>query len=154
MAGPTQIRLDAALSQVIDSIHTAVTDATGTGGLLDGIKAVVKGDRSRVRPDTPYLFVTTGGWRVMQGRALHHTYELPVLLTAFVLAEEPEDGWMDAQVWAARAQSVVLADRSLGLAFVEDTQPAEGVILGKFPASRKFAAAARLNVRISIVEAL
>lgn len=155
MPGPTEIRLDDALTQIVDHAHQVATVAAvdGGGGLLDGLKAVVKGERSRVRPDPPYLWVAVGAATATHKRALHETWEAALLLSAFVRSEQPEEGWMEAFQWAARARSVVLADRSpAGLPFVEDIQSAELGPLGQFAPSRKFGAFARVTVRFALVE--
>lgn len=152
MAGPTQLRFDQALTQVVDTAHGRLTAALDPGGLLETATAVVKGDRARARPDPPYLWVTVGAGTATHARALHETWEVALMLAAFVRSEQPEDGWVEAFVLAARARSVVLADRTLGLGFVEDTQSAELGPLGQFTSTRKFGAFARLNVRLSLVE--
>lgn len=150
MGGPTQVRLDEALTQLVDHV-AGVCDTARNGGLLTGLTRVVVGDRSRARPDPPYLWVIVGAATATHARAMHETWEAAVMLNAYVASEEPEDGWMDAMVWAARARSAVLADR-VPLGFVEDLQSAELGVLGHFRAGRRFGAYARVNARLSLVE--
>lgn len=157
MAGPTQIRLDEALTQIADAAHAALVAATEPGGLLEDITEVVKGRRARARPDPPYLWVAIGMGTATQPRALHESWEVALMLNAFVQSEEPQEGWLEALTYAARARSVALADRQLGLAFVEDVQSAELAPLGQsgggqIGSGRRFGFYARANVRLSIVE--
>lgn len=152
MNGPSRIRLDDALEQVVDHCANVCTTATADGGLLDGIAEVVKGSRARRRPDPPYLWVTVGAATCTHATALHEQWEIALLFNAFVQSEDPEEGWLDAMLWASRARSVVLADRQLGLGFVEDSQSAELGVLGQFTAGRRFGAYARINTRIAIAE--
>lgn len=151
---PTEIRLDQALLAIASHVADVCTDATAPGSLLEGITEVVRGDRARRRPNAPYLWVAVGTAMADQAHANHETWTVPLLLNAFVASEEPQDAWLEAHMYAARARSVVLADRTLGdeLGFVGDTTSAELGPLGQFTQRRQFGAYARLNTLIAIVE--
>ncbi|MFP4635914.1 MAG: hypothetical protein ACLFRD_08635 [Nitriliruptoraceae bacterium] len=150
---PTELRLDQALSQILDHVGDLL-DTARNDGLLTDLRAIVRGERSRVRPDPPYLWVMVGAATCTDARALHESWQVALMLNAFVHSEDPEEGWMDAMFKAARARSVVLRDRTFGsdLPFVEDAQSAELGPLGQFTAGRRFGAYARINVRFALVE--
>lgn len=154
MASPTETRLADALHQVVNAAHGRLTAAAVPGGPLDGILGITKGERGEVRPDPPYLWLTVGAGTATDARALHETWDLALLVSAFVQSEEPEEGWLEAFGWAALARGVILGGmpRDLGLEFVEDIQSDSIGPLGRFTAGRRFGAFARLTVRVSLVE--
>ena len=154
MAGPTVVRLSDALNQVVNATHGRLAAAAMPGGLLEGIRGVVKGERGEARPDPPYLWVAVGAGQATNARALHETWDLTLLVSAFVQSHEVEEGWLEAFRWAALARGVILGgtSRDLGLEFVEDVQSDSIGPLGRFTSGRRFGAFARLTVRVSLVE--
>lgn len=152
MAGPTQVQLATAIGGVVDAAVAACDSARSTGELLADATAVVRGRHARARPDAPYLWVVVSAATATHARALHEQWTAALMLAAFVHSQDPEDGWMDAMGLAARARSVVLRDRQLGLGYVEDTQSASLEPIGQRPQGRKFGAFARLDVRVALVE--
>lgn len=150
MAG-VRLRLDQALEQLVRAAVERL-EAARDGGLLDGIEAVVSGDRARGRPPTPYLWVAIAEWREETTHALHYDVTVTLMATAMVASDDPEHGWLDAMLWAARARSVLLAGRKLDLDWVQDTQPASGTPVGQIRDGRRFAAAARVDVEFQLRE--
>ena len=149
---PTQVRLGAAIDEVVAAAAGKCDAARGSGQLLDGVEAVVRGKHARSRPALPYLWVVVSAASAQHARALHETWTAALMLSAFVRSEDPEDGWMEAMVLAAHARSVVLADRQLGLPYVEDVQSASLEAIGQRPQGRQFGAFARVDVRFALVE--
>lgn len=118
------MRLDEAFEAIIDSITNMLIAATGGGGLLEEVRAVVRGDRARPRPDVPavWIFAETANPE-HNPTTIQESWSLPVVLAAIVKSEEPEEGYRTASSLAARARSVVLKDRTLGLRqVVQDTR--------------------------------
>lgn len=118
------MRLDEAFEAIVDAITNMLITATGAGGLLADVSAVVRGDRARPRPATPSLWVFAEAANpVHQPTTIQESWTLPVVLAAIVKSEDPEEGYRLASSIAARARSVVLTDRTLGLRHVvQDTR--------------------------------
>lgn len=110
------MRLDEAIGQILDSIEEALTNATEEGELLEGVQSIVRGDRARPRPLTPavWIFAETANPDYTR-TSLHEIWTLPIVLTPIIQSEIPEEGYKEATKLAARARSVVLNDRLLGL---------------------------------------
>lgn len=118
------MRLDEAFEAIIDSITNMLIVASGGGGLLEGVRAVVRGDRARPRPDVPAIWVFAEMVNPEHNpTTIQESWSLPVVLAAIVKSEDPEEGYRMASSLAARARSVVLKDRTLGLRqVVQDTR--------------------------------
>lgn len=149
---PTVVRLDVAFAAIVSAAAGMCEAARAEDGLLEGISSVVTGDRARARPVSPYLWVAIGAATATNTRTLHETWNVSLMLNAFVSSDNPEDGWMDAFVWAAKASSVVLADRSLNLDYVSDVRRVALEPLGHLKESKRFGAFARLDVTANIRE--
>jgi hypothetical protein len=118
------MRLDEAFEAIIDSITNMLIAACGGGGLLEGVRAVVRGDRARPRPDVPAVWVFAEMVNPEHNpTTIQESWSLPVVLAAIVKSEDPEEGYRMASSLAARARSVVLKERTLGLRqVVQDTR--------------------------------
>lgn len=118
------MRLDEAFEAVVDAITNMLTAATTGVGLLSDVKAIIRGDRARPRPATPAVWVFAEAANpAHQPTTIQESWTLPVVLAAIVKSEDPEEGYRLASSIAARARSVVLADRTLGLRqVVQDTR--------------------------------
>ncbi len=123
---PKHGQLDEVINDILDNIVDMLKDATATDEALDGVAVVVRGDRSRPRPKTPALWVFGETAQPQpQPRTIAETWHLPVVITPIVKATDPEAGYREATKWAARARSVVLKKRDLGLRdYVQDTRSA------------------------------
>ena len=108
---PHRIRLDQAINQILDAVVGAIEAEVTEGGLLEEVKTVIRGDKTDVAraQESP--------------RTLAEQWRLPVILVVTVKDDDPEEGYRLATELTAKARSVVLRDRSLGLRqFVQDTK--------------------------------
>lgn len=121
---PIQMRLDEAYEQIMDAIMTALAAENITGGLLEGVNSIVRGDRARPRPTTPAIWVFAETAQPQDTpRTIAEVWELPVSLTAIYKSDDPEVGQTESTKLAALARSAVIKDRQLGgLTFVQDTK--------------------------------
>lgn len=149
---PTEIRLHEAYEAIVAACAATCDAARADGLLLDGIRSVTVGDKARTRPQPPYLWVAVGAAVQQEARAIHETWTVSVMLNVFVASESPEDGWMEAMTWAAKASSVVLTDRKLGLDYVTDVRRRSLEPIGQLRENRRFGAFARLDMTAHIVE--
>ena len=121
---PHRIRLDQAINLILDAIVGAIEAEVTEGGLLEEVKTVIRGDKTRPKPEPPSVFVFTDVARAEASpRTLAEQWRLPVILVVTVKDDDPEGGYRLATELTAKARSVVLRDRSLGLRrFVQDTK--------------------------------
>ncbi len=121
---PFRIRLDQAINQIIDAIVNSIEEEVRDGGLLEEVNTVIRGDKTRPKPETPSIFVFTDVARAEASpRTLAEQWRLPVILVVTVKDNDPEEGYRLATELSAKARSVVLRDRSLGLRrIVQDTK--------------------------------
>jgi hypothetical protein len=105
--------LDQAVEDVLDAIADALDAAAAeTGGGLDEVLTVVRGDRSRPVPEMPALWVIPQAATYEQadfGDAEQWT--LDVTIAALVKSDDPAEGAATARRLAARARSVALTVR-------------------------------------------
>lgn len=147
--------LDQAIDDILTALQTALAGELGETRRLADVETIVIGERSRPRPDLPALWVF-GDIAVANHitAGIAETWELPVTLVSIVQSDEPESAYRQAASIAARARSVVLKDRRLGLDFVND------VVSTRFEPSREtsidnrtiYSAAATVTVRFRIHE--
>lgn len=117
----TQVSLSTALEAILDAIVAALQAATVTGGTLEEVQAVVRGDRTRGLPARPSLWVVPDpAQNDHTTLGLGESWTLPVTIAALVSNDDPEQGARDAVRLAALARTEVLRDRRLGLAYVLD----------------------------------
>ena len=126
----TTILLETAIEAILDALVAAVTAATVPGQPLAAVREVVRGDRSRMPPESPAIWIvpemaTTATAARDGGRGISETWSLPVRLAAFVSSDDPLVGSRECVRLAARARTVILRDRQLGLAYVSDTTSTE-----------------------------
>lgn len=105
--------LDAMVEAVLDGIADALDAAIAeTGGGLDEVATVVRGDRARPLPEMPAL------WVIPQAAVYEQSdfgddeqWTLDVTIAALVKSDEPETGANTARRLAARARKVGLSIR-------------------------------------------
>lgn len=123
---PDVIYLEDAIEAILDAIVGALDDAREESSPpsldLSEIQTIVRGDRARPQPKMPAL------WVVPEPAVADHTthglaeaWTMPVTIAALVSSDDPEQGARDCVRLAARARTVVLRARRLGLAYVQDT---------------------------------
>lgn len=121
---PELIRLDEALEDIIDAVVDVLQKEVKEEGDLEGVETIVRGDRTRPAPRPPTIWVRClDAIPNHERRSYAEMWALDVLLIAVVKSDDPEEGYRKATALAARARSVVLKDRSLGLrGFVQDVR--------------------------------
>lgn len=152
---PHRIRLDEAVNMILDSIVSIIESETDKGGLLKEIKTVVRGDKTRPKPQTPSVFIFTDIARAShETRTLAEQWRLPIIFVVTVKDDDPEKGYKKCTELTAKVRSAVLQDRSLGLRnFVQDTRSVSFEAGG--PNNQKgslFGAAATVEVLFTILE--
>lgn len=153
---PVPMRLDEAIDAIIEAFNTLLTAEIKTGGLLEGVTSITRGDKARTTPHPPCLWVwydtaTPDTYAVSRAEV----WNIPVTVVSVVKDSDPEAGYSAATTLASKARSAVLKDRSLGrLAYVQDVKS------GRFTPSSPFyrddksqcSAAAELLVKFTVME--
>ncbi len=107
-------------------IRTAIIDRlkgelTG-GGRLTGLKGVYDGERVRLAPEFPCVFLIREDELVVQ-QQIHQTFDYELSLLAIVADDDPDVGLDLAEHWAAEASFIATQEpRNLGLKFVNDAK--------------------------------
>lgn len=152
---PVTVTLNQAVDQILTAIRDRLVAATAPGGLLEDAATVVLGDRERLRPTLPALWVAAQeATATGQTVGAQESWVLPVALVALVQSDSTEQAYRLAGSLAARARQEILAERQLGLPFVRDTASA-----GFRPAQerqvdsrRLYTAAATIRVQLTVYE--
>lgn len=118
------IDLATAMEKIQQAYFEAIRQETKEGGMLEGVRDIVLGNKARPQPEVPNV------WVFREEATQDHTpttrmekWEVPIFLVSCVKDEIPEDGYKYADALAARSRSVILKDRTLGLRdFVQDTK--------------------------------
>lgn len=144
-----------AIDEIIDSIYNTLKDEIGEGKLLEGINELVIGDRHKTKPAVPAIWIFAETASIAHPpMALGEKWTLPIILSAIIKEDDAELGYREATKYAAKARSVILKNRTLGLRdFVQDTQSSR--FEPSAPWLRQgnlFAANAVLNVIFTILE--
>lgn len=117
---PQPMKRSVAKKQIRDAVKARLTDALGAGNRLEDLEGVHDGERVRLIPDLPAVFLVRELENVVQQR-IHQTIEYELSLLAIVENDEPDVGLDEAEEWAAEASAIVTAEpRDLGLQFVND----------------------------------
>jgi len=117
------VYLEDALEGIMGAVVSKLEDATATGELLDGVKKIVRGDRHDGVPPTPAIWVwAEPASNSHPPRSIQESWTMDIVLTPVVKAiKDSEFGRREATRLAARARTVVIRDRRLGLSYVQDT---------------------------------
>ncbi len=159
MAIPHQIMLDEAIDEILDHIRDEIESFTKPDNdgntYLEGVEAVVRGDRDRPRPHTPCIWVFPNPAEcVHQPRTIAETWRFPITIAAIVKDNDPMEGKKKCNRLAARARSVVIRDRGLGKRkYVQDTRSSRFEPSGPWHSEGSlFAAVAIVEVIIVLTE--
>ena len=120
-------RLDDALAGILDGVGDALdAERADPSGRLADVTNIVRADRATGPPEPPAVWLFTEAATADHRTAgLAETWTLPVVLVAVARNNrDAEVGYRAATSLAARARSVVLADRLTGLAYVQDVTSA------------------------------
>ena len=116
--------LDVAVEEILDAIVDAITAATNeTGGGLDEVQAVVRGDRARPMPATPAIWVVPQAAQATQEEfGGDEAWRMLVSIAALVKSDSPDTGGRVAQRLSARAAAIARDARPAG-GYVIDVRP-------------------------------
>lgn len=115
------IRFDEAYEEILYAYNKILTEATEQGGLLEGVKSIIRGDRSRPTPKAPAIWIFPQTSVQNQTMSIKEDWDLPIQLIAIVKNTDPVLGYYESFKLASKARSVILQNRKLGLKFVSDT---------------------------------
>jgi hypothetical protein len=120
----TTILLEDAIEEIIDAMIAAIDDArqeSDSDAPLAAVQKVIRGNRTRPMPDLPAIWVVPQvAVNAQTSPGLAEVWTMPVTIAAMVKDDDPDDGSRLAARLAARARSVVLGGRRLGLDYVND----------------------------------
>lgn len=116
-----RIRFDEAYEGIINAYNDCLEAAKVEGALLEDVKTVIRGDRTRPTPKPPAIWIFPMTSLNNQTMALSEDWTLPVQLIAVVKSNDPIKGYYESFKLASKARSVILKDRNLGLEYVRDT---------------------------------
>ena len=115
-------RRSEAKKEIRAAIIERLRDELTGGGRLTGLKGVYDGERVRLTPEFPCVFLVREDELVVQQR-IHESFDYELSLLAIAVADEPEEGLDEAEAWAAEASFIATrAPRDLGLQFVNDVK--------------------------------
>lgn len=117
----TRIRLDQAYNAILTNYHSMLTDAMLPGNLLSEVKTVIRADQKRPKPLTPAIWIFPHASIQNQSMSMKEDWNLPIQLTSIVREKDPIIGYNKAFELSAKARSVILENRGLGLNYVRDT---------------------------------
>lgn len=141
------MRLDEAFEAILNAVFEKLKAAQEEGELLEEVETVVRGDRARPRPMTPALWVFAEQANPTHTpTSMQESWELPLVLTPIYKTDIPEEGYEKASEMAAKARSVILKDRTLGLReIVQDTRS------GRFEPSGPWHSEGQLYSAVAVV---
>lgn len=108
-------KLDESVEAIIDAIVAAVqtaVDDSGEDGLLQDVKAVVRGDRARPMPELPAVWVVPQPAQMLRGTYGNEDWSFPVSIAGLVKADDPASGGRSSQAITALARSAALLCKS------------------------------------------
>jgi len=127
------MRLDEALEGITKAFVEAIEKEIKEDGLLPDVAEVIRGDKARVQPKTPNLWVfpEVDARQVHEPTTIREKWELPVNIVSVVKDDDPEEGYRRANELASKGRSAILKDRTLGLRdVVQDTKTLRFVFSG------------------------
>jgi hypothetical protein len=105
---------------ILDAMVDAVRAETQPGGLLEGVKAVVNGDRERPMPKLPAIWVIPQLATFAQETfGDEETWSMLVSIAALVKSDDPATGSRLALEYSSRARRPVLAVRPASVAITD-----------------------------------
>lgn len=114
------LTLDAALEGIAQAAKAVLTGATESGEVLEDVVSVVLSERARPRPELPAIYIFLATAQATTGMGLRETWVVPLTIVSLVRDDDPEAGYLTCMSMTSRARSVLMANRRLGLAYVND----------------------------------
>lgn len=149
------ITLPQAIEEIADAVEALLLAQIAPAGMLEDVATIVLGERTRARPELPAVYAYLSTAAVAQANlALREAWQLPLTLVTLVQEDEPETGWRKAMDYTAKARSVVLENRRLGLAYVNDivSTSFEPAYQTQVDNRTIYGAAATVTVRFTVFE--
>ena len=110
------MRLDEALNGILEASADLLREAAVVKGLLEGVTTVVRGDRARPTPRPPSIWIyPEGATPNHRAMSIREEWDLSLILVAQVQNDNPDEGYQQVTALAAKARSVMLRDRTLGM---------------------------------------
>ncbi len=147
------MRRSLAKKQIREAILKRLRAELTGGGRLTGLKGIYDGERVRLAPEFPCVFLVREDELVSQQR-IHQTFEYELSLLAIVAADEPDEGLDEAEHWAAEASFIATKEpRSLGLKFVNDAKLMRSIpVSGPHTEGRRVGSVDVIQVTYTIVQ--
>ena len=142
-----------AIEQIIDKVEEELNTAVGSS--LSEVKTVARGEAVRPKPMPPIMWIYTDTARVSpDSTTLREVWEMPIMLVAVVQdSQDPKRGQALATKLAAKARTVIINDRKLGLSFVNYVESTAFEPRTRFPAEGgKYSAGTAISVTFTIFE--
>lgn len=118
-----KIYLHEAIEAVMDAAVTILESEIVTGGTLEGVVQIVRGDRRRTTPEVPAIWVYNEPLTPSNIVALQESWQMPISLVSVVKQDDSVEGFKEATRLAALARSAMLKNRPLGeRQYVQDTK--------------------------------
>lgn len=142
-----------AFEDIVDAYDSILKAEIKTGGLLENVKTIVRGDRTRPNPTPPSIWIFPQTGLNNQTMSIKEDWELPVQLVAIVKDTDPIQGYYNSFKLAANARSAILKNRKLGVECVRDTV-SKSFNATQAPNNRKnlYAHFALLNTHFNVLE--
>ncbi len=123
------------------------------GGRLTGLKGVYDGERVRLAPEFPCVFLIREDELVSQQR-IHQTFEYELSLLAIAVDDDPDVGLDKAEHWAAEASFIATRHpRDLGLQYVNDAKLMRSIpVSGPHTEGRRVGSVDVIQITYTIVQ--
>jgi hypothetical protein len=109
--------LEQAIDDIMEAIETTLKNAINVdGGKLHDVKSLIMGGKTSQSPKTPGLWVGQGEARLVPEDSYLKTecWAMEIAVVSVIYNTDQYQGEKDANSLAARAKSVLIADRTLG----------------------------------------
>ncbi len=142
-----------AKKEIREAILKRLRDQLKGGGRLTGLKGVYDGERIRLAPEFPCVFLIREDELVSQQR-IHQSFEYELSLLAIVANDDPDVGLDQAEHWAAEASFIATASpRNLGLQFVNDAKLMRSIpVSGPHTEGRRVGSVDVIQITYTIVQ--
>ena len=142
-----------AKKEIREAIFARLRGQLSGGGRLTGLKGIYDGERIRLAPEFPCVFLIREDEQVSQQR-IHQSFEYELSLLAIVANDDPDEGLDEAEHWAAEASFIACeSPRDLGLQFVNDAKLLRSVpVSGPHTEGRRVGSIDVIQITYTIVQ--
>lgn len=117
-----KVSLDEAINLIEDKVEELLNLEKVEGGLLQEVTEISIDYKVKNKPKPPAVFITFGEAINTQSHSIREYWTLPVHIIAVTKNNDIKEGRRQATQLTARARSILLKCRNLGLEFVMDIQ--------------------------------